>query len=258
MRRTVRLALPLVVAGSLTFASSAFPGPITIDTFEDGTTMGWFVPGGPAIPPANIPDGGPGGAGDAYLRVVANGQNDGPGSRLSVLNDAQWMGDYLAAGVTAIAMDVNNFGPGDLVVRLLFENFGPAPGPPTDLAVTLADVTVPAGSGWIPIVFDLSPGNLGAVVGTVGGALSDVNVLRIFHNPNATHPGPMVGPPPVAATLGIDNIRGIGSVPEPVTMLLLTGGVAAYLARLRLRGPGKADDAVAVSRRSAEPRLPQA
>jgi hypothetical protein len=225
-------ALPLLVAGSVLAPSSAQAIPLTPDTFQDGTTMGWFVPGIPGVPPGNQPDGGPAGAGDAYLQLVSTGV-PGPGSRLSVLNGAQWMGDYLAAGITAIAMDVNNFGPDDLVLRLLFETFGPAPGPPTDLAVTVADVVVPAGSGWVPVVFDLSAANLSALAGTVNGALGDVSVLRIFHNTDPDHPGPNVGPPLVAATLGVDNIAAVGAVPEPFSAVLLTGGVAAYLLRRR-------------------------
>ena len=48
-----------------------------IDTFEDGTSMGWFFGGGPlgipATPAANVGSGGPAGAGDAFMRVDALG-----------------------------------------------------------------------------------------------------------------------------------------------------------------------------------------
>ena len=49
-----------------------------IDTFESGTTEGWFAGGGPMggvppVPPTVIGDGGPGGAGDAYLQLSSNG-----------------------------------------------------------------------------------------------------------------------------------------------------------------------------------------
>ena len=200
--------------------------PVAIDDFQDGSTMGWVVgdPGHPS-PPVNVSTGGPGGVGDAFLQLTANG-GDGPGSRLSALNLSQWSGDFIGAGITSIAMDVNNFGPEDLVLRLLFVNF-PVAGPPTDVAWTLAPISVPAGSGWASVVFDLSSANLFAPFGTVAGALGDVNEFRIFHNPVPAFGGPMVGSAPVDAVLGVDNIQ---AVPEPATLVLLGAGIVGTLA----------------------------
>ena len=151
-----------------------------------------------------------------------------------MLNETQWTGDFRAAGISAISMDVNNFGPDDLVLRLFFEDFD-APGPPVNLAMTLAGIVVPAGSGWMSIVFDLSPANLiPGAFGTVEGALTDVSVMRIFHNPAAAFPGPAVGIPKVTATLGVDNITAV-VVPEPATGALFLGGLAAVWVRARRR-----------------------
>ena len=229
-------ALSFVVIACM--ASRAEAIPIAVDTFEDGTTMGWFVPipptGPPSpVPPENVGTGGPAGAGDAYLELQATGE-PGPGGRLAVLNESQWTGDYLAAGIVAIAMDVNNFGPDEVTLRLLFEDFD-APGPPANLVTTLADIVVPAGSGWTSVVFDLSASNLTALLGSVDEALREVDVLRIFHNPDAAFPGPPIGPPRVAVTLGVDNIRAIRDVPEPTSVALLLGGVATALLRARRR-----------------------
>lgn len=232
MRRQSCIVMLLSFVVILGLASSAVAIPIGIDDFQDGTTMGWGVPGASPLPPVNVAAGGPGGAGDAYLQLQADAGLAGAGSRLSVLNETQWTGDFRAAGITAISMDVNNFGPDDLVLRLLFEDFD-APGPPVNLAMTVANVVVPAGSGWMSIVFDLSPVNLIAgIFGTVEGALTDVDVMRIFHNPVAAFPGPPGGIPTVTATLGVDNIA---AVPEPATGALLIGGVAAVLTRARRR-----------------------
>lgn len=83
-----------------------------IDTFEDGTTQGWTVGLLGAVhpaPPANVADGGPLGAGDNYLALTSLG-GSGAGSKLVVLNPAQWAGDYLTLGLTTITMDLRNSG----------------------------------------------------------------------------------------------------------------------------------------------------
>jgi hypothetical protein len=207
----------------------AFAIPVGVDDFEDGTAMGWTVgdPGHPA-PPVNVPSGGPGGVGDSFLQLTASG-GTGPGSRMAAQNFSQWTGDFRT--LTSIVMDVNNFGPEDLVLRLLFVNF-PVAGPPTDVAWTLAPIAVPAGSGWASVAFDLSAANLFAPFGTVAGALGDVNEFRIFHNFVPAFGDPGVGSPPVNAVLGVDNIQ---AVPEPATLILLGAGIAGALAGGRNR-----------------------
>src|SRR3970040_2037631 len=79
-----------------------------VETFEDGV-LEWFVPSPDhPNPPAIEASGGPAGAGGAYLRLVATGAGLA-GSRLAALNESLWTGNYLAAGISAIRMDVNNF-----------------------------------------------------------------------------------------------------------------------------------------------------
>ena len=228
----------LLALTSLT-ASTALAAPLTIDDFEEGTTEGWIV-GDPVNtshpnPPENIPTGGPAGVDDAYLQIQATG-GDGPGSRLSVQNFSQWTGDF--TDVTAIGMDVNNFGPEDLTLRLLFVNFAEMEAVPPDVAWTLDPVIVPAGSGWNDVLFSLSLANLFAPFGTVADALADVDELRIFHNPNPSFGGPGVGAPAVVATLGIDNIGVVANttpIPEPASVLLMLAGLGAG-ARKMIRG----------------------
>jgi len=233
VRRIGVCLLALIGAGQL---AAAVIGQV--DTFEDGTTMGWFVPGLSPVPPANITTGGPAGVDDNYMQLIATG-GGGAGSRLAVLNESQWAGNYSAEGITFIHLDVNNFGPSDLYLRLLFEDFE-GPGPPVNFALTTNAIFVPAGSGWTGVDFRITAADLTALFGTAAGALLDTDTLRLFHNPDPDFPGPGVGIPTVNVTLGVDNITAIG-VPEPGTMSLLAAalvGLAAYGKRALPAGPG--------------------
>ena len=223
------LAFALAVA----CATDAVAAPIVLlDTFEDGTTQGWGVPGPSPLPPANVSTGGPGGTDDNYLLVRAGSTIGDAGSRLSVINFDQWTFDYLAAGTESISMDLNNFGPADLYLRLLFAD--PVMGPPSNVAISTDAIFLPAGSGWTSVVFPIAPGDLTALLGSVNTALAAPTELRIFHNPDPDFPGPPNGIPTVTAELGVDNISAVvNTAPEPSTMLLLGLGVAAAISRRR-------------------------
>jgi len=132
-----------------------------------------------------------------------------------------------------ISMYVNNFGPNDLFLRLLFEDFEGL-GPPVNLALSTNAIFVPANSGWVNVQFPIAPANLTALFGTAIGALTDTDTLRIFHNPDPTFPGPGSGIPAVTAVLGIDNIT---AVPEPATLSFLVGGLLVLFVRRRLHNP---------------------
>ena len=77
-----------------------------IDDFQDSTTQGWGIGAGPQ--PEIMTDGGPLGAGDRFTMMTADGSSSG--GRLTVFNRSQWLGDYIAAGVTAVQIDLRNFG----------------------------------------------------------------------------------------------------------------------------------------------------
>jgi hypothetical protein len=200
-----------------------------VDTFEDGTTSGWTVGLLGAVspaPPANISTGGPAGVDDNFLQLTSLGV-PGAGGRLTALNFDQWAGDYGAAGVAAITMDLRNLGATDVRVRLFLEN--PAGAPPTDGAIT-HEVLLPAGGGWTRAAFRVGAGALTPLFGDVGTLLSNVTTLRIFHAADAapvTFPGPAS-----VAQLGIDNISA-AAVPEPIGLALV--GLAAAAAEAHRR-----------------------
>lgn len=225
----------LMMAAGIAMATQAQAAVIgQIDTFEDGTTQGWTVAVGPnggvvPSPPTNIATGGPGGVDDNYLRLTSSGA-PGAGGRLTALNFSQWAGDYLAAGIGAIEMDVRNFGNTDLALRLYFEN--PVMAPPTHSAFSSNAITLVAGSGWTHVVFPIAPSDLTAGIGNVNDALAQVTIMRILHGAAAAVPGE-----PIAGLLGIDNIRALAAVPvpEPATMSLLASGLAAAASARALR-----------------------
>ena len=193
-----------------------------IQTFDDPNHH-WMQGGGPGgVSPITLPLelGGPGGPSDPYLEVESTGTG-GPGSHISAQNFVEWSGDYIAAGVNRIRMDVRNFSTAnDLFLRLLFVDFG-AMGP-ANAAMTTA-VRVPSGSGWQSIEFDIAPSALLTQIGSATTALANTDEFRIVHNP-----GDLFIPtqnPPIAATLGVDNINAV--VPEPSTTILLLSGLAA-------------------------------
>lgn len=224
--RSMTLVLALSVAPAA--AWSAVVGQI--DTFESQTTEGWFAGGlGTGLVPPVLPQvlatGGPSGAGDAFLRITAQGGN-GPGSRLVAINGAQWAGNYVAAGIGAIALDLLNLGTSDLTVRLLFEN--PIGAPPTDEAVTSFGATLPAGSGWTSWLFPVSAADLTPVFGSVETLLSNVTLMRIIHSTAADDADPIVG------VLGVDNVIAVAaSVPEPASLLLMGAGLLGLSTSLR-------------------------
>jgi hypothetical protein len=203
-----------------------------IETFDD--PHDWVIGAGPTLgspTPVPVALGGPSGATDPYLSIVSSG-GTGPGSRLSAQNFGLWAGDYLAAGIGSIGMDIKNSGPADLSLRLLVLELGPMG--PVSGAFSTAAIFVPAGGDWTNVVFDLSPAALTSFLGTAQGALSNASELRIFHNPNPFfQPSNM---PAVAAALGVDNIQALPSaVAEPATLTLLAAGALAAARNRRRR-----------------------
>jgi hypothetical protein len=159
-----------------------------VDTFEGGSTQGWGSGANNGLPPT-LASGGMQGADDHFLLVSASGVH-GPGGKLVALAGDAWTGDFIAAGVNGLTMDLINLGSTDLSLRLYLL------GGPGQSALTLSAASLPAGSGWTHVVFDIAPA---ALVGSV---------------------------------LGIDNVT---AVPEPAATTLLLAGLLALAWRRQPR-----------------------
>jgi hypothetical protein len=150
----------------------------------------------------------------------------GAGRAIAVSNSSQWAGDYLAAGVTSIVLDVNNLGTTDLTLRLAIVSHAVDGG---TFALTTG-ISVPAHgtapNTWSTIEFSLDPSAwtpTAYIQGTLPGidinaALADVTSLRILHSENPSWQGESV-----VGQLAIDNIT---AVPEPGTLALVVAGLA--------------------------------
>lgn len=187
-----------------------------IDDFEDGTTQSWTDGSPSPNPPVNVADGGPSGAGDGFLQDVSAGGN-GPGSALVVFNFTQWIGDYVAAGVGALAMDIANLGSDPLYMRIAFEGAGGGRYGSTDAAV------LPADGEWYHLSFDLAAVSLISGEDPLEVVLGDLTTLRIL----SSEAGPAWTGDRIAATLGVDNITAVGAVPLPGAAWLMLCAVGA-------------------------------
>ena len=211
---TLALLLGTPTASALVFGQ--------LDDFENGTTMGWAngVPGYLI----NVNTGGPAGDGDNFLQLSSDGV--GQGGRLTAFNLQQWVGNYIAHGVTAIELDLRNQGSTQLSIRLAFKsaNTAEAPG-----YVTQA-IILPPNSGWLHFSISLTAANLTQVGNPAAystffsAGVADVRIINSV-SANSLNGDFIVG------QLGIDNIR---AVPEPATVPLVAGGVM-LLAWQRLR-----------------------
>jgi len=193
-----RMMVALVLVGTSALAGGV--GPAQVDDFEDGTTMDW------APFTSNVTTGGPLGSGDNFLQVTSAG-GSGAGSRMVAANQAQWAGDWNAAGATMLLADLKNLGSGTLAMRIgVADATTSGPSDSSNRYVSTSAVSVPADGVWHAATFDLSAMSsvqTGSTPRSLSQVLGNVLELRLI----AAAGGPAWQGDAIAATLGVDNVR---------------------------------------------------
>lgn len=205
-------------------SSAIVPGQI--DDFQDGTTQNWT--NGPVANPVNVASGGPAGAFDRFLQISSG--TFGGGSRLVSFNQSQWTGNYLTAGVNAVAMDLKNFTGSPESIRIALRSGTGGSGTPGYSSTTA--VSLPADNAWHHAVFSLNAANLTAInsPAALTTFLASVADFRIVEAASA----PSLLGDSGSFQVGVDNIT---AVPEPTALMLSASALSAlaYLAYRRRR-----------------------
>ncbi|MBI3837060.1 MAG: hypothetical protein HY288_03895 [Planctomycetia bacterium] len=152
-----------------------------VDDFQDGTTQNWT--NGPVANPVNVL-GGPGGASDRFLQVSSGTFGGGP--RLVVFNDTQWIGNYVAAGMTAIEMDLKNFTASAEAIRIALRTSSGGSTTPGYSSTTA--FALPPDNAWHHAVFSLDSGSLTGInspppLSTFLTAVGDCRILQAAAGP---------------------------------------------------------------------------
>lgn len=163
--------------------------------------------------------GGPGGASDQYLRLQS-----GPGfsPKMAARNQVQWLGNYTAAGVNQVTLNVANFGANQIELRVVL--FGSAGQEFTSASST----PIVADGLWRSISFSLLQSALTSV-GTgsdYAGMMTAVTNFQFRNNPGAA-----AGSGSQTNFTGIMGIDNVNAVPEPGSLLALGFGWAALRRR---------------------------
>jgi hypothetical protein len=227
--RLVGILRAVMILGAVLVFPSLGPAQITlgqIDTFESGTTLNWTNGAAPGA--LSVVGGGPGGASDQYLQVTASGS--GPGGSLTVFNRTQWLGNYVAAGVNGIGVDLLNPGSSALTIRIAYRAGTTTSSTPG--YVSTNGFNLPGDGLWHHAVFSLSDASMtpiGSPPSPFSTFITQPAEMRIIDSTLPSLNGDFVN-----ARLGVDNIQAISiPVPEPTLYLALAtaAGLAGWLRR---------------------------
>jgi hypothetical protein len=205
-----------------------FAGPIFItSTFSSGNDGwqpdNWQTTGVNGLSPGN-----------PYLKIAADGSG-ALGKMITFNPTTDWTGDYVAAGVTGIRLDIANMSDSDDVyLRVALGNRASPQQPGGTWWISKTPVFLSLGSGWTSVVLPIAEADM-VVVGNIMGesdnesfadTFSDIQNIRIL---SAAIPVGAIGDEFVG-DVGVDNIA---LVPEPTTLPLVGVGMAVILLNRR-------------------------
>ncbi len=210
---TTMKTLPIIGLSLAVLLSTASAFGVTasqFDTFQSGSDNWQAGTGGLA----RVSSGGPSGVGDQYMQI-SSGEAPLP-PRLVALNDSQWLGDFTAAGVTSVAMDLLNPGSSPLSMRIAIREA--AGGSATPGYASATPFILPADRLWHHAIFDLNAASLAGfnLPQPLSADLANVKDFRILDSATPSGLGDMV-----AGQFGVDNIT---AVPEPSALMLIAIG----------------------------------
>ncbi len=209
------LVFPLVVA----FAEVAKCVTLNqVDTFQSSKNN--WTDGHAGDNLVVVANGGPNGAGDSYLQLSSGTFGGEP--RLITFNQNQWTGNYVAAHINSVSMELKDFGSTSLPIRIAIRNmtgFSGTPGYSSTNAFML-----PADGNWHLAQFKLDTADMTATgpgLPPLSTVLLNVQDFRLM---SAAQPA-VIGDA-ISARIGVDDIT---AVPEPSVCVLLTVAGAALM-----------------------------
>ncbi len=200
--------------------------------FQGGSTESWRHGVATGNSPVVVSDVGPDGLGDHVMEFSSTG-GFGAGSRFLAYNSggsSGWTGNYLAAGVSGIQLDIKNTGASDLHLRLAFDGAG------GDFVTS--SISVGSGSGWQTLQFAIAPSDLIAVgagfdSSATLGSVHRFQIMSALNTPAVSGNGLPLGDL-ITASAQFDNIT---AVPEPsgVALAAFVPLVIGLVRRRRLK-----------------------
>ncbi|MEM8784154.1 MAG: PEP-CTERM sorting domain-containing protein [Planctomycetota bacterium] len=221
-----RLVSAIVLTAALPAAASAAISLSSIDDFAV-TSEGWMI-GNNGVQPTRDSDDGPDGQPGILTHFSDGGGSNGRWIMRS--SEADWLGDYTAAGVTAINLQVAAVSGPDVPLYFAFDG-------PGGWFHTAGQV-ISTGDGFVPLTFDITPGGLTHVAASGGtgnpaDTLADVTEISVIAGPGAfsyTSRGGFIRVDRSTNEIALDDIT---AVPEPAVAAALLGLAGCALRRRR-------------------------
>jgi autotransporter-associated beta strand protein len=207
--RRIRICIAIALVVKLTGDAECAITLNQVDSFQ-GITDNW-TDGHSGNNVLVVGTGGPNGTGDPYLQVSSGSFGVEP--RLITFNQMQWTGNYTAAGVGSIQLDLKNFGTASLPIRITIRDLIGNSGVGGYSSTT--PFTLPSDGQWHLATFNLNAASMTAVsspTDPLAVVLTKVADLRLLSSA-----APSVIGDSISARIGIDEITALPPPPSAWT-----------------------------------------